>query len=36
MDEHRKMPKSLYGMKPNELLGALGLEKAYQGKQVYQ
>lgn len=36
MDQQRKMPKSLYGMKPNELLGALGLEKAYQGKQVYQ
>ena len=36
MDELKKMPKSLYGMRPNEILGALGLEKAYQGKQVYQ
>lgn len=36
MDEHKKMPKSLYGLKPNELLGALGLGKPYQGKQVYQ
>jgi 23S rRNA (adenine2503-C2)-methyltransferase len=36
MDTERKMPKSLYGLKPNELLGALGLEKAYQGKQIYQ
>lgn len=36
MDEPRRMPKSLYGLKPNELLGALGLAKAYQGKQIYQ
>jgi 23S rRNA (adenine2503-C2)-methyltransferase len=37
MDEQqRRMPKSLYGLKPNEILGALGLEKAYQGKQVYK
>ncbi|WP_422478100.1 23S rRNA (adenine(2503)-C(2))-methyltransferase RlmN [Pleomorphochaeta sp. DL1XJH-081] len=36
MEELKKMPKSLYGMKPNEILGALGLSRAYQGKQVYQ
>ncbi|MDX9940202.1 MAG: 23S rRNA (adenine(2503)-C(2))-methyltransferase RlmN [Sphaerochaetaceae bacterium] len=36
MDEQKKMPKSLYGMKPNEILGALGLEKSYQAKQVHQ
>jgi 23S rRNA (adenine2503-C2)-methyltransferase len=36
MDAQRKMPKTLYGMKPNEILGALGLTKTYQGKQVYK
>ena len=36
MDETMRMPKSLYGMKPNELLGALGLAKSYQGKQVHK
>jgi len=36
MSEQRRMPKSLYGMRPNEILGALGLERAYQGKQIYR
>lgn len=36
MDDRKKMPKTLYGMKPNEILGALGLEKTFQGKQVYK
>lgn len=36
MDEHKRMPRTLYGMKPNEIMGALGLDKAYQGKQIYQ
>ncbi len=35
MTEKRKMPKSLYAMSPNELLGALQLEKGFQGKQIY-
>jgi len=35
MKETRKMPKSLYAMSPNELLGALQLEKSLQGKQIY-
>ncbi|MDC7245520.1 MAG: 23S rRNA (adenine(2503)-C(2))-methyltransferase RlmN [Sphaerochaetaceae bacterium] len=35
MEETRKMPKSLYAMSPNELLGALQLEKGFQGKQIY-
>ncbi|MFA5571134.1 MAG: 23S rRNA (adenine(2503)-C(2))-methyltransferase RlmN [Sphaerochaetaceae bacterium] len=36
MEEPVRMPKSLYALKPNELLGALRLEKSYQGKQVYK
>lgn len=36
MEKQMKMPKTLYGMKPNEIMGALGLEKAFQGKQVYE
>lgn len=32
----RKMPVSLYALKPNELIGALALDKPYQGKQVYR
>lgn len=35
-EQQRRMPKSLYGFKPNEILGALDLEKSYQGKQVYK
>jgi 23S rRNA (adenine2503-C2)-methyltransferase len=35
MTDKRKMPKSLYAMSPNELLGALQLEKSFQGKQIY-
>ena len=33
MEETRKMPKSLYAMSPNELLGALQLEKGFQGNR---
>jgi len=36
MNQRRKMPKSLYAMKPNELLGALHLEKPFQGRQIYR
>ncbi|MDD3670177.1 MAG: 23S rRNA (adenine(2503)-C(2))-methyltransferase RlmN [Sphaerochaetaceae bacterium] len=32
----RNMPKSLYALKPNELIGALALERPYQGKQIYK
>jgi len=36
MEKQMKMPKTLYGMKPNQIFGALGLEKLYQGRQVFQ
>ena len=36
MSENRKMPKSLYAKSANELLGAVGLDKSFQGKQLYK
>ncbi|MDA3821106.1 MAG: 23S rRNA (adenine(2503)-C(2))-methyltransferase RlmN [Bacteroidales bacterium] len=36
MSEIRKMPKSLYAKSANELLGAVGLDKSFQGKQLYK
>ena len=36
MIENKKMPKSLYAKSANELLGAVGLEKSFQGKQLYK
>ena len=34
-EQQKRMPRSLYGLRPNEILGSLGLQKAYQGKQIF-